>query len=156
MHAVPLPMTGNYMPLGPDVEIDDSKFTYGPKQTQPSESESQSSVWSDAPIIEEYEPDSEDECVSIPTKQQETPSFANQQVKTPRETVKNHFIRDWGMGLLKAELNNGWNNVQRVNKQNQFVPSAVVVLTRTGKIPVSTARASSTKKFNTGRQSFNR
>ncbi|GJY52960.1 hypothetical protein Tco_0444624, partial [Tanacetum coccineum] len=40
----------------------------------------------------------------------------------------------------KAELNNGWNNVQRVNKQNQFVPSAV--LTRTGKIPVSTARAS--------------
>ncbi|GJT52300.1 hypothetical protein Tco_0978457 [Tanacetum coccineum] len=43
MHAVPPPMTGNYMPSGPDVEIDDSKFTYGPKQTQPSESESQSS-----------------------------------------------------------------------------------------------------------------
>ncbi|GJX13883.1 ribonuclease H-like domain-containing protein [Tanacetum coccineum] len=53
----------------------------------------------------------------------------------------------------KAELNNQlnknfnqrekrpiWNNVQRVNKQNQFVPSAV--LTRTGKIPVSTARVS--------------
>ncbi|GJT26527.1 ribonuclease H-like domain-containing protein [Tanacetum coccineum] len=109
MHAVPPPMTGNYMPSGPDVEVDDSKFTYGPKQTQPSESESQSSefdtcesnisaepselvsepvvnesnvecqpkVWSDAPIIEEYESDSEDECVSIPTKQQETPSFAN-------------------------------------------------------------------------------
>ncbi|GJY71673.1 hypothetical protein Tco_0475376 [Tanacetum coccineum] len=38
----------------------------------------------------------------------------------------------------KAELNNGWNNVQRVNKQNQFVPSAV--LTRTGKIPVNTAK----------------
>ncbi|GJY46479.1 ribonuclease H-like domain-containing protein [Tanacetum coccineum] len=95
MHAVPPPMTGNYMPSGPDVEIDDSKFTYGPKQTQPSESESQSSefdtcesnisaepselvsepvvneskvecqpkVWPDAPIIEEYESDSEDECV---------------------------------------------------------------------------------------------
>ncbi|GKE57947.1 hypothetical protein Tco_1497132, partial [Tanacetum coccineum] len=58
MHAVPPPMTGNYMPSGPDVEVDDSKFTYGPKpdvevddskfrygpkQTQPSESESQSS-----------------------------------------------------------------------------------------------------------------
>ncbi|GJW69699.1 putative ribonuclease H-like domain-containing protein [Tanacetum coccineum] len=40
----------------------------------------------------------------------------------------------------KADLNNGWNNVQRVNKQNQFVPS--VVLTRTGKIPVNTARTS--------------
>ncbi|GJY19949.1 hypothetical protein Tco_0392515, partial [Tanacetum coccineum] len=54
----------------------------------------------------------------------------------------------------KANLNSGWNNVQRVNKQNQFFPSAV--LTRTGKIPVSTARASSTKKFSTARQSFNR
>ncbi|GKF34146.1 hypothetical protein Tco_0107346, partial [Tanacetum coccineum] len=54
----------------------------------------------------------------------------------------------------KAELKNRWNNVQRVNKQNQFVP--LVVLTRTGKIPVSTARASGTKKFRTARQSFNR
>ncbi|GJT69537.1 hypothetical protein Tco_1028823 [Tanacetum coccineum] len=67
----------------------------------------------------------------------------------------------------KAELNNGWNrkssqreirqtwnNVQRVNKQNQFVPSAV--LTRTGKIPVNTARASGTKNVSTARQSFNR
>ncbi|GJR27403.1 ribonuclease H-like domain-containing protein [Tanacetum coccineum] len=221
MHAVPPPMTGNYMPSGPDIEIDYSQFTYGPKQTQSSESESQSSecdtcesnistepselvsepvviesnvesqpkVWSDAPIIEEYESDSEDECVSIPIKQQETPSFANQQVKTPRENVKsqnthsqkpkvdkkelghgfavracfvcgslNHLIRDCDFHekrmARKAGLNNGWNNVQRVNKQNQFVPSAV--LTRTGIIPVSTARASSTKNFSTARQSFNR
>ncbi|GKB70703.1 hypothetical protein Tco_0932115 [Tanacetum coccineum] len=207
MHAVPPPMTGNYMPTGPEIEIDYSQFTYGPKQTQPSESESQSSecdtcesnistepselvsepvviessvesqpkVWSDAPIIEEYESDSDDECVYIPTKQQETPSFANQQVKTPRENVKsqnthsqkpkvdkkvlghgfavracfvcgslNHLIRDCDFHekrmARKADLNNGWNNVHRVNKQNQFVPSAV--LTRTGIIPVSTARTS--------------
>ncbi|GJU87695.1 hypothetical protein Tco_1295241 [Tanacetum coccineum] len=39
MNAVPPPMTGNYMPSGPDIEIDYSQFTYGPKQTQPSESE---------------------------------------------------------------------------------------------------------------------
>ncbi|GJW24908.1 hypothetical protein Tco_0038719, partial [Tanacetum coccineum] len=43
MHAVPLPMTGNYMPSGPEIEVDYSQFTYGPKQIQPSESESQSS-----------------------------------------------------------------------------------------------------------------
>ncbi|GJT48868.1 putative ribonuclease H-like domain-containing protein [Tanacetum coccineum] len=124
MHVVPPPMIGNYMPSGPDVEIDDSKFTYGPKQTQPSESESQSSefdtcesnisaepselvsepvvnesnvksqpkVWSDAPIIEEYESDSDDESA----------------------------------------------------------------LTRTGKIPVNTARTSSTKNVSTARLSFNR
>ncbi|GJX05626.1 hypothetical protein Tco_0191542 [Tanacetum coccineum] len=29
--------TENYMPSRPDVEVDDSKFTYGPKQTQPNE-----------------------------------------------------------------------------------------------------------------------
>ncbi|GKA67120.1 putative ribonuclease H-like domain-containing protein [Tanacetum coccineum] len=162
----------------------------------------QPKVWSDAPIIEEYESDSEDEYVSIPTKEQETPSFANQQVKTPRETVKNHFThsknpkvdkKELGYGFTaracfvcgslnhlirdcdfhekrmakQAELNDRlnrnssqkeirpiWNNVQRVNKQNQFVPTAV--LTRTGKIPVNTARASGTKKVSTARHSFNR
>ncbi|GKD03744.1 hypothetical protein Tco_1178718, partial [Tanacetum coccineum] len=221
MHAVPPPMTGNYMPSGPDVEVDDSKFTYGPKQTQPSESESQSSefdtcesnistepselvsepvvnvsnvksqpkVWSDAPIIEEYELESDDECEVILTEQQESPSFANQQVKTPRENVKskythsqkpkvdkkdlghgfavracfvcgslNHLIRDCDFHkkrmARKDELKNGLNNVQRVNKQNQFVPSAV--LTRTGIIPVNTARTSGTKNFSTVRQSVNR
>ncbi|GJV96355.1 putative ribonuclease H-like domain-containing protein [Tanacetum coccineum] len=234
MHVVPPPMTGNYMPSRPEMEVDYSQFTYGPKQTQPSKSKSQSSefdtcesnistepselvselvvnesnvecqpkVWSDAPIIEEYESNSEDEYVSIPTKQQETPSFANQQVKTPRENVKSQFIhsqkpkvdkKDLGYGFpvracfvcgslnhlirdcdfhekrmaRKANLNSGWNkktsqkelretwkNVQRVNKQNQFVPS--VVQTRTCKIPISTARASSTKNFSTARQSFNR
>ncbi|GJZ71894.1 ribonuclease H-like domain-containing protein [Tanacetum coccineum] len=42
-NAVPHPLTGNYMPSGPDIEVDYSQFTYDPKQTQPSESESQSS-----------------------------------------------------------------------------------------------------------------
>ncbi|GJT75627.1 hypothetical protein Tco_1042352 [Tanacetum coccineum] len=43
MHAVPPPMTWNYMPTGPDIEIDDSKFTYGPKQSKPSETDTRSS-----------------------------------------------------------------------------------------------------------------
>ncbi|GJS75834.1 putative ribonuclease H-like domain-containing protein [Tanacetum coccineum] len=129
---------------------------------------SQPKVWSDAPIIEEYESDSEDEHVSLPTEEQETPSFANKQVKTPRETVKNQFTHSKNPKVDKkdcdfhekrmakqVELNKKkgkdnvqrenkpvWNNVQRVNHKNQFVPRAV--LTRTGKIPVSTARASGT------------
>nr|GEY92248.1 xylulose kinase-1 [Tanacetum cinerariifolium] len=40
MHIVPPPMTGNYMPSKPDVEINYSKFTYGPKQTSTDESNS--------------------------------------------------------------------------------------------------------------------
>ncbi|GJY05184.1 ribonuclease H-like domain-containing protein [Tanacetum coccineum] len=126
MHVVPPPPPThdrNYMHLGPNIEIDYSQFTYGPKQSQPSESETQTSdfdtcesnisvetpeivsepvvnepnvgsqpkVWTDAPIIEEYESDSDDYCVSKPTKEQEQPSFADKQVKTPRETVKNQF-----------------------------------------------------------------
>ncbi|GJT03575.1 reverse transcriptase domain-containing protein [Tanacetum coccineum] len=104
MHVVPPPMTGNYMPSGPDIEIYYSQFTYGPKQSQASESETQTSdfdtcdfnvviektheylpepavnepkvvsqpkVWSDAPIIEEYESDNEDEHVSLLTEEQE-------------------------------------------------------------------------------------
>ncbi|GJV54943.1 hypothetical protein Tco_1455948 [Tanacetum coccineum] len=124
--------------------------------------ECQPKVWSDAPIIEEYESDSEDEYVSTPRKEQETPSFVNQQVKTPRESIKNQFTHsqkpkvdktELGYGFTvracfvcgslnhlirdcdfhekrmarKAKLNNGWNNVQRVNKQNQFVPSASIL-----------------------------
>ncbi|GJY72054.1 hypothetical protein Tco_0475757 [Tanacetum coccineum] len=198
MHDVPPPMTGNYMPSGPVVEIDDSKFTYGPKQTQTNESESQSSefdtcesniseepselvsepvvnvsnvksqpkVWSDAPIIEEYESDSDDE---------ENVKSQYTHIQKPKVDKKdlghgfavracfvcgslNHLIRDCDFHekrmARKADLNNGWNNVQRVNKQNQFVPSAV--LTRTGIIPVNTARTSGTKKFSTARQSVNR
>ncbi|GJV84209.1 hypothetical protein Tco_1524107 [Tanacetum coccineum] len=114
MQMVPPPMTRNYMPSGPDIEIDDSQYTYGPERTQPSEFDTcnynistepselvsepvvnesnievQPKVWSDAPIIEEYESDSDDECVSVQTKGLDTPSFANKQVKTPRENVKN-------------------------------------------------------------------
>ncbi|GJS37021.1 ribonuclease H-like domain-containing protein [Tanacetum coccineum] len=234
MHVVPPPMTGNYMPSGPDIEIDYSQFTYGPKQSQTSKSESQTSdfdtyesncndeiheslpepvvnepkvvsqpkVWSDAPIIEEYESDSEDEHVSLPIEEQETPSFANKQVKTPRETVKNQFThsknpkvdkKGLGYGFTikacfvcgslshlirycdfhekrmakQAELNNRmrkkssqreirpiWNNVQRVNHKNQFVPTTV--LTRTGKILVNTVRTSGTNIVNTSRHNFNK
>ncbi|GKF44863.1 hypothetical protein Tco_0131415, partial [Tanacetum coccineum] len=146
MHVVPPPMTGNFMPSGSDVEIDYSQFTH----------------------------DSEDEHVSLPTEEHETPSFANQQVKSPRKTVKNQFKhsknptvdkKGLGYGFIvracfvcgslshlirdcdfhekrmakQAELNNSmrkkssqreirpiWNNVQRVNHKNQFVPTAVL------------------------------
>ncbi|GJT62975.1 hypothetical protein Tco_1006508 [Tanacetum coccineum] len=232
MHAVPPPMTGNYMPSGPDREVDDSMFTYGPKQSKTSESDTQTSnfdscesnssvetlesvpepvvvepkvvsqpkVWSDAPIIEEYESDSDDEYVIQPSKEQEKPSFAFvntvKHVKTPRETVKeqntyspspkadkrdwnglmskrlglgygftkkacfvcgsfSHLIRDCdfhekrmakqvelnkkkGKGTGQGENRPVWNNVQRLNHQNKFVPKAV--LTKTGIFPVNTAR----------------
>nr|GEY18379.1 xylulose kinase-1 [Tanacetum cinerariifolium] len=85
MHTVPLPMIRNYMPSRPVVEIDYSKFTYGPKQTSADESDSKpveyassdsDSIWTDALIIEEYESDSDDDLVFNVQEDKEKPSFA--------------------------------------------------------------------------------
>ncbi|GJV27420.1 hypothetical protein Tco_1383868 [Tanacetum coccineum] len=214
MHAVPPPMTGIYIPSGPDKEIDDSQFTYGPKQSKPSESDARSSdftscesnsseethesmpesvvnepkvvsqpkVWTDAPIIEEYESDSDDEHVSLPSKEQETPSFANtiKHVKTPRQTVKQQNTcskspkpdkKDCS-GLMSKKLGLGYGFTKkasfvcgsfshlirdcdfyekRIDKQAEV--NKRKLLTRTGKIQVNTARASSTNNVNTVRAS---
>ncbi|GKE47919.1 hypothetical protein Tco_1479177, partial [Tanacetum coccineum] len=138
IHAVPPPMTRNYMPSGPDREVDDSMFTYGPKQSKTSESDTQTSnfdscefnssietlkyvpepvvvepkvfsqpkVWFDAPIIEEYELDSDDEYVIQPSKEQERPSFAFvKHVKTPKETVKEQNTYSPSPKANKRDLN---------------------------------------------------
>nr|GEV09217.1 hypothetical protein [Tanacetum cinerariifolium] len=93
MHAVPPPMTGIYLPPKSDFGIDESKFTYVPKQSKSSEFDAKTSdlascestssvetpkfvpkpveskpkaiskpkVLSIAPIIKEYESDTDDE-----------------------------------------------------------------------------------------------
>ncbi|GJX00129.1 putative reverse transcriptase domain-containing protein [Tanacetum coccineum] len=118
MHDVPPPMTRNYMPSGPDIEIDYSQFTY---ETLESVLElvvnepnvvSQPKVWSDAPIIEEYESDSDDDCVFTPLKEQEQPSFSfvstDKHVKTPRKTVKNQFTHSKSPKVDKKGLGYGF------------------------------------------------
>ncbi|GKF37401.1 hypothetical protein Tco_0114159, partial [Tanacetum coccineum] len=86
---------------------------------------SQPKVWSDAPIIEEYESDNDDEHVSLPTKEQETPSFAFintiKHVKTPRQTVKEkntcsqspkHDKKDCS-GLMSKKLGLGYGYIKK-------------------------------------------
>ncbi|GKB50637.1 putative ribonuclease H-like domain-containing protein, partial [Tanacetum coccineum] len=197
MHAVPPPMTGNCMPSGPDVEIDESQYSYGLKQPQSSDSETRTTdfdscesnsneetidclplpietepnvvstprVWTDALIIEEYK--SDDEYFSG--------SRSSRMGLGYRSTSKgcyvcgsfSHLIRDYDFHekrmAKQATMNKNmsksttqkenrpiWNNVQRVNHLNQFVPTAV--LTRSGKIPFNTARTSGTNHVNTARQ----
>nr|GEZ71957.1 hypothetical protein [Tanacetum cinerariifolium] len=135
MHAVPPLITGNNMPSGPNIDIDYSKFTYGPKQTSVDESDAKTSenatcesdtsvetttsmsaivedalkvvsepkVWTDAPIIEEYESDIDDDSVSNVQENIKKPSFAFtnsvKHVKSPRENVKeigttNHYPKN--------------------------------------------------------------
>nr|GEZ84896.1 hypothetical protein [Tanacetum cinerariifolium] len=56
MHAVPPPMTGDYMPSGPDVDIDYSKLTYGPKQPLADESDSKPSEYAFCKFDSSVEP----------------------------------------------------------------------------------------------------
>ncbi|GKB62805.1 hypothetical protein Tco_0918991 [Tanacetum coccineum] len=70
--------------------------------------EVQPKVWSDAPIIEEYESDSDDEYVYVQTKGLDTPSFANKQVKTPRENVKNQSTHSQKPKVNNKELGHGF------------------------------------------------
>ncbi|GJR30803.1 putative ribonuclease H-like domain-containing protein [Tanacetum coccineum] len=115
MQAVPPPMTGNYLPSGPDIEIDDSQYHICTEPyelvSEPVVDESyievQPKVWSDAPIIEEYKSDSDDEHVCVQTKRLDTPSFANKQVKTPRENVKNQSTHSQKPKVNNKELRHG-------------------------------------------------
>ncbi|GJW40455.1 ribonuclease H-like domain-containing protein [Tanacetum coccineum] len=139
----------------PDREVDDSIFTYGSKQSKTSESDTQTSnydfcksnssietlesvpepvvvkpkvvsqpkVWSDAPIIEEYDF-----------------SHLIRDCDFHEKRMAKHveLNKKKGKGTGQEENRLMRNNVQRLNHQNKFVPTAV--LTRTGRIPVNTAR----------------
>ncbi|GJR18763.1 hypothetical protein Tco_0967290 [Tanacetum coccineum] len=156
MHVVPPPITGNYMPSGPDIEVDYSQFTYGPKQTQPSESESQSSEF-DTFLTHSQKPkvDKKELGYGFTVRACFVCGSLNHLIKDcdfheKRMARKTKLSKNSG----QWEIRPIWNNVQRVNKQNQFVPAAV--LTRTSKILLNTARASSTKNVSTARPGFNR
>ncbi|GJZ24195.1 ribonuclease H-like domain-containing protein [Tanacetum coccineum] len=161
MHAVPPPMTGIYIPSRPYKEIDESQFTYGPKQSKSSESDARSSDFNSCESNS-----SEETLESMPEPVINEP----QEVNVQPNVSFSHLIRDYDFHekrmAKQAELNKRmckgtgqkenrpvWNNVQRVNHQNQFVPT--VVLTRTGRIIVNTARASSTNNVSTARHNLN-
>ncbi|GKC19644.1 ribonuclease H-like domain-containing protein, partial [Tanacetum coccineum] len=161
MDVVPPPMTRIYIPPKFDFGIDESYIETLESVPKPVVNEpkvvSEPKVWSDAPIIEEYESDSDDEYMIQPSKEQNKPSFAFvnivKHVKTSRET---------GKGTSQGESRPVWNNVQRLNHQNKFVPTTV--LTRTGRFLVNAARqnlssqatsTSAAKKVNTARPIVN-
>nr|GEZ05670.1 hypothetical protein [Tanacetum cinerariifolium] len=145
------------MPSKSNFGIDESNFTYGPKQSITSESDAKTSylhscdssssekaretvhkpveskpkvvnktkVWSDVPIIEEYELDSDDEYVSKASVEQEKPScaFINtfKHVKTPRQTIQDQDTcsqkpkvdqRDW-TGLKSIRMGLGYGYTKR-------------------------------------------
>ncbi|GJZ73805.1 ribonuclease H-like domain-containing protein [Tanacetum coccineum] len=172
-HAIPPPYTRNYMPSRPDlsfVGLDDSVYKTKVSETETSISktskdivENPKTIRPSAPIIKDWDTDSDNDSVFRPKSDQKKPK----QVEYPR---KSQSLRDnrrnWnGMMTQKLEklvLNNKgrvagqreirpvWNNAQRVNHQNKlthphpkrnFVPT--VVLTKSGQVPVNAVKQSS-------------
>ncbi|GJU66799.1 putative ribonuclease H-like domain-containing protein [Tanacetum coccineum] len=128
-HAVP-PYTGNYMPSRPDLSfarLDDSVYKTKVSETETSISktskdiiEKPKTVRPSAPIIEEWDTDSDNDSMFRPKSDQTKPKF----------TKINFFKSD--------------ENVKSVNKKNihrNFVPTAVA--TKSGQVPVNAAKQSS-------------
>ncbi|GJX48896.1 retrovirus-related pol polyprotein from transposon TNT 1-94 [Tanacetum coccineum] len=165
MHAVPPPMTGIYMHPKSDFRIDESKFTYEILESVPKPAVnepkvvSKPKVWSDAPIIDD-ESDNDDEYVIKPSK-----DFGHlvrdYDFYEKRMAKQVELNKQKGKGTGQGENRPVWNNVQRLNHQNKFVPKAV--LTKTGIFPVNAARqnlssqaaaTSIARKVNTARPIF--
>ncbi|GJR18657.1 ribonuclease H-like domain-containing protein [Tanacetum coccineum] len=111
MHAVPPPMTENYMLSGPDVEIDYSQFTYGPNQSQPIDKKGLGYGFTARACFV---------CGSLSHLIRDCDFHEKRMAK---QAELNNSMR---MKSSQREIRPIWNNVQRVNHKNQFVPTAAV------------------------------
>ncbi|GJX32845.1 retrovirus-related pol polyprotein from transposon TNT 1-94, partial [Tanacetum coccineum] len=141
LSSVPPPYIGNYMPSRPDlsfVGLGDSVYKTNVSETISSVSRMESTtsksskdsleqpkdVWPNAPIIEEWNSDSDDDCVIRPSIEQNKPSYAKINfVKLDENTrkfvIKQHTYRQ-AKNLRKSQI-----------------------LTKSGNVPVNTAKQSS-------------
>nr|GEU29647.1 hypothetical protein [Tanacetum cinerariifolium] len=143
MHTVPPPMIGNYMPFGPHVEMDYSKFTYGPKQIKVDESDAKTS---------EYASCESDSSVDTP-KSVPKPVENEPNVSCKSKVCFSHLIRDCDF------------HEKRMAKQVELNKSKdKAILTNTGRLLVNTARqnfssqaasTSTARKVNTARTFVN-
>ncbi|GJW15375.1 ribonuclease H-like domain-containing protein [Tanacetum coccineum] len=131
-HAVPPPYTGNYMPSRPDLSfarLDDSVYKTNVSETITSVPRNESTasksskdsleqpkdVRPSAPIIEEWESDSDDDCVIRPSFEQNKPSYAKinfvkSDENTRKSVIEQHTYRQ-AENLRKSQS-------PRVDKRN--------------------------------------
>ncbi|GJZ27657.1 hypothetical protein Tco_0572304 [Tanacetum coccineum] len=162
-NAVPPPYTGNFMPPTPDLSFTGlDEFVNEPvvENCKAMSSEEEPKVVrknDDAPIIEEWVSDDEEEDVSQPKTKKKIvrPSIvkkefvkSKQQEKTARKTVKQVEQHRQNTHSPRGNQRN-WNNSQRVNHQNfakkthpcakkNLVPRAVLM--KSGLVSINTAR----------------
>ncbi|GJX76025.1 hypothetical protein Tco_0322836 [Tanacetum coccineum] len=75
---------------------------------------------------------------SVKPKQADKPRIITQ---NPKRMANKSVLKDLGKVTGHREVRPVWNNTQRINHQNKFVPSTV--LARFGRVPVSAAKESS-------------
>ncbi|GJV47704.1 ribonuclease H-like domain-containing protein [Tanacetum coccineum] len=131
-HAVPPPYTGNFMPPRPDMSfagLDDSIFKSAMSETVTSVHETEISasktskesmekpktVRSSAPLIEEWESDSDDDCMIRPSIEHNKPSYAKvnfdkSDENTRKSVIEQHTYRQ-AKNLRKSQSS-------RVDKRN--------------------------------------
>nr|GEV39185.1 copia protein [Tanacetum cinerariifolium] len=144
-HAVPPPYTGNYMPPRADPSfagLDDSVFKFKISETKTSVNENESissksseeireepkTVRSSAPIIEDWESDSEDECEDKTLTEQEISS--NDNLGNPQYRLQDQGIFDSGCSrhmtgnksfLTKyQEIDDGFVTLEAVLKEGRY------------------------------------
>nr|GEX61949.1 hypothetical protein [Tanacetum cinerariifolium] len=184
-HAVPPPLTRNYMPPKPDMSfagLDDSIYNFKISETVTSLTKDEKDApktstacvekpkedRSSAPLIKDWETDSDDNKVFTPEPIPAKIDFVKPResvkhvkpvesvkhvkpvtpVKTTEQTEKSrNFNRMAKKSVLPTNVGKGtghresrlvWNNVQRINHQNKFSPTTVFI--RSGRIPVSAAK----------------
>ncbi|GJT11638.1 putative ribonuclease H-like domain-containing protein [Tanacetum coccineum] len=130
-HAVPPPYTGNYMPSRPDLSfagLDDSVYKTKVSETETSISktskdivEKPKTVRPSAPIIEDWDTDSDNDSVFRPKSDQTKPKFTK-------------------INFVKSD-----ENVKSVNKENTHrqVEYPRKIATKSGQVPVNAAKQSS-------------
>ncbi|GJZ93999.1 retrovirus-related pol polyprotein from transposon TNT 1-94 [Tanacetum coccineum] len=105
---------------------------------------------------------------SIPTKEQEPPSFANQQVKTHRETVKNQYTHSKNPKVDNKKLGYGFTAracfvcgslnhlIRDCDFHEKRMAKQAELNNGLNRNSINTARTSSTKNISTARHNFNR
>ncbi|GJX09053.1 hypothetical protein Tco_0198912 [Tanacetum coccineum] len=142
-HAVPPPYTGNYMPSRPDLSfagLDDSVYKTNVSETITSVPRNESTasksskdnleqpkdVRPSAPIVEEWESDSDDDCVTRPSIEQNKPSYAKINFVKSNENTRKSVIEQ-----------NTYRQAENLRKSQ--------ILTKSGNVPVNTAKQSSSR-----------
>nr|GEV09853.1 hypothetical protein [Tanacetum cinerariifolium] len=148
-HAVPPPLTGNYMPPKPDLsfaELYDSIYKVKISETVTSLAKDENDApktstacvekpkvdRSNAHLIEDLKTNSDDDNVFTPEP----------------IPAKIDFVKA-GKGTGHKESRPVWNDVQRINHQNNFAP--IAVFTRSGRIPVSVAKLKAAASTSAGK-----